>query len=143
MLIKKDYNELSIDELYLIMDIRNEVFVLEQKICYVDTDFKDQKSKHYFILENNEIISYLRVINKSVKYDEYAISRVATKKDYRGMGLAKRLIDEAINDLKGNPIRISAQAYLKSYYENFGFHQVNDTYIEEGILHVEMFLNNQ
>jgi ElaA protein len=143
MLIKKDYNELTKDELYLIMDIRNEVFVLEQKICYVDTDFKDQKSKHYFILENNEIISYLRVIDQNVKYEEYAISRVATKKKHRKMGYAKKLMDEAINDLKGNPIRISAQAYLKSYYESFGFHQEREPYIEEGILHIEMLLMNQ
>lgn len=139
---KKYYNELTIDDLYNILDIRNEVFVLEQNIRYVDTDYKDQKSRHYFYLLNGRIISYLRVIDQNVKYQEYAISRVATLKEYRGLGYAKILLDEAISDLNNQPIRISAQAYLMSYYEKFGFKKASEPYIEEGIPHIEMLLKH-
>ena len=140
MVYKKSFDSLTIHELYQIMDIRNQVFVLEQKISYVDTDYKDQHATHYFIKEDDQIIAYLRVIDPGYKYEEHAISRVATRKEYRNKGLAQKLIDEVITDLEVFPIRISAQAYLKSYYEKFGFVMTKKAYIEEGIDHVEMLL---
>jgi ElaA protein len=82
------------------------------------------------------------LIHPGHKYDEYSIGRVATREKDRKKGYATKLLLEAISDIKGYPIRISAQYYLKEYYEKFGFYVVGEPYIEEGILHVEMLSLN-
>ncbi|MFP4187336.1 MAG: GNAT family N-acetyltransferase [Acholeplasmataceae bacterium] len=140
--IKRPFTELSKEELYRILDLRSRVFVMEQKILYVDTDYMDQKSVHYFIMDGERMVSYLRLIPPKVKYSEHALSRVATLKDYRGQGLARRLIEDVMADIKGQPIRISGQAYLREYYERLGFRVVRGPYIEEDIPHYEMFYAN-
>lgn len=137
-IIKKSFNDLTVDELYLIFDLRNRVFVTEQKILYADTDFKDQNAMHYFIMDSNKVICYLRLIDAGIKYNEHAISRVVTHPEYRKQGLAALLIKQALIDLKGKPVRISGQAYLKDYYVTLGFDVVKGPYIEEDILHYEM-----
>ena len=143
-IIKKSFDELSNEELYDILDLRYTVFMMEQKIIYVDTDYKDQKCMHYFIKnDEGKIISYLRLIPKGLKYDEYSIGRVVTDANYRKKGLATILIEEVKKDLKGEAIRISAQAYLEDYYKKLGFHTVKDRYIEEGIPHYEMLCLNK
>ncbi len=142
-IVKKTFAELTNQELYQILDLRGKVFVMEQKILYLDTDYKDQKSVHYMIFEGNKLISYLRLVDPGYKFKEYAISRVLTDPDYRKQGLATKLIHEAMHDIKGQPIRISGQAYLKSYYEALGFRVVKGPYIEEDILHYEMIHSNQ
>ena len=135
---KKKYESLTLDELYQIMDLRNRVFIMEQRILYVDTDFYDQHSSHYFIKDQEKIICYLRVVRRGVKFEEYSITRVVTDPKFRNQKLATRLIKDALEDHKGYAIRISAQAYLKTYYESFGFKVVKGPYIEEDILHYEM-----
>lgn len=142
-IVKKSFDKLTNEELYDILDLRYTVFMMEQKIIYVDTDYKDQKCMHYFI-KNNEgkIISYLRLIPKGLKYDDYSMGRVVTDASYRKKGLATNLIEEAKKDLKGEAIRISAQAYLEDYYKKLGFKKVTEPYIEEGILHIEMLCEN-
>ncbi|RJX24956.1 MAG: GNAT family N-acetyltransferase [Acholeplasma sp.] len=143
-IVKKTFNQLTNQELYQILDLRGKVFVMEQRILYLDTDYKDQKSIHYMIFEQDKLISYLRLVEPGYKFKEYAISRVLTDPLYRKKGLATKLIQEAMQDIKGLPIRISGQAYLKSYYEGLGFHVVKGPYVEEDILHYEMLsLNNQ
>ncbi|NCU32642.1 MAG: GNAT family N-acetyltransferase [Candidatus Moranbacteria bacterium] len=142
MLLSKYFNELTVHELYELLDTRNTVFVQEQRIIYVDTDEKDFYSKHYFWYEDGKLVSYLRVIEPGYKYPEHAISRVATRVDYRNRGLGNQLIKQAMHDLKGYPIRISAQAYLEPFYQKLGFLRVGEPYVEEGILHVEMLAKN-
>lgn len=137
-IIIKNFHDLTVDELYLIFDLRNRVFVTEQKILYADTDFKDQHALHYFIKDNDRIICYLRLIQPGVKFSEHAISRVVTHPNYRRQGLAAYLVLKAIEDLNGSPVRISGQAYLKDYYVGLGFLVVKGPYIEEDILHYEM-----
>jgi len=141
-IVKKSFKELSSEEIYQILDLRLKVFVMEQQIMYVDTDYKDQKSIHYFIKDGDRIVSYLRLIPPHIKFDEYALSRVVTDPNYRSYGLASKLIIEALNDVKGEPIRISGQAYLKDYYEKLGFKVVKGPYLEEDILHYEMVHEN-
>ena len=93
----------------------------------------------------------MMVINLSVicdfkpgfKYDEYTIGRVATYQPYRQKGYATMLIEACMNDIKGSPIRISGQAYLKEYYEKLGFVTVKGPYLEEEILHYEMLFDNK
>ncbi len=85
----KKFNELSSEELYAILKLRSEVFVVEQQCIYEDCDGKDQKSYHLFSKEDNEIIFYLRILEKDVSYDEVSIGRVLVSKKHRGKGLAK------------------------------------------------------
>ena len=139
--IRKRFEDLTPSDLYNILDLRGEVFLIEQKIFYLDTDGKDQKSMHWFIMDGDVMVSYLRVLPPGLKYGEHSIGRVATKASYRRQGLASKLINAVIADLQGKPIRISAQAYLESYYARFGFKTVSEVYIEEGLEHVEMLFS--
>lgn len=138
----KKFNELSIDELYEILKLRSEVFVVEQQCVYEDCDGKDQKSYHLFSKEDNEIIFYLRILEKDVSYDEVSIGRVLVSKKHRGKGLAKQMIIEAItfieNILNEKEVRISAQKYLLKFYSNLKFVKVSDVYLEDDIPHIEM-----
>lgn len=142
-IVKKSFKELSNQEVYQILDLRNKIFIMEQKILYLDTDYRDQKSIHYMIFEGEELVSYLRLIPPGVKFKEHALSRVMTDPKYRSQRLASKLIIEAMKDVKGFPIRISGQAYLKAYYEGLGFKVVKGPYIEEDILHYEMVHSNK
>lgn len=141
-IVKKSFNELTQDELYQILDLRYIVFIMEQKILYIDTDFKDQEAIHYMIKDDNKLITYLRVLPKGLRYEEYALSRIVTHPQYRGLNLGKKLILEVLKDYKGEPFRISGQAYLKKYYEDLGFKVIKGPYMEEDILHYEMLLDN-
>ena len=141
--IKKTFNELTQEELYQILDLRNIVFIMEQKILYIDTDFKDQYCMHYLIKDQGNIISYLRVVPKGKKFNEYALSRVVTHPQYRGLKLGEKLIKIAMKDYAGEPFRISGQAYLREYYERLGYYVVKGPYIEEDILHYEMVSENK
>lgn len=140
---KKTFDALTAQEIYHILNLRLEVFLIEQNIIYVDTDYVDQKSIHYFIEEDEKIVSYLRLIPKGYKYIEYSIGRVVTDKVYRHKGYSTMLIKAALKDVKGEHVRISGQAYLQTYYEKLGFKTVSDAYIEEGILHYEMLNDNK
>ena len=142
-IFKKRFDELTNEELYQILDLRCKVFVMEQKILYLDTDYKDQKSIHYMIKDQGKVVAYLRLVPPGVKFLEHALSRVVTDPKYRSLGLATLLIHESMNDVKGFPIRISGQAYLKAYYEGFGFVVVKGPYMEEDILHYEMVHPNR
>lgn len=142
-IIKKTFDALSNQELYHIIDLRNKVFIMEQQILYLDTDYRDQPSIHYFMLDGDKMICYLRLIPPGFKFPEYAFSRVVTDPAYRSRGLARTLIMEAMNDIKGQPVRISGQAYLRDYYETFGFKVVKGPYMEEDILHFEMVHDNR
>jgi ElaA protein len=142
-IVKKSFKELTNQEVYQILDLRNKIFIMEQKILYLDTDYRDQKSIHYMIFDGVVLVSYLRLIPPGVKFNEYALSRVMTDPKYRSQRLASKLINEAMQDVKGFPIRISGQAYLKNYYEGLGFKVVKGPYIEEDILHYEMLNSNK
>lgn len=141
----KNYEELSKTKLYQILAARQEVFVVEQDIAYVDCDNKDQHSWHCWATssENPEkIAAYLRVVKAGFKYKETAIGRVLTTKEHRGKGIGKEImrftLDKIAEELGDEPVRISAQGYLEKFYNDFGFESVSDVYIEEGIEHIEM-----
>jgi len=143
VILSKKFSELTTEELYQIIDLRLRVFVEEQKILYADTDFKDQKCLHYYIQIDEKIVSYMRLLPAGLKYKEIAFGRVATDKRYRNLGLASEIIKKAMQDFKGEPFRISAQAYLKKYYEKLGFKTVSDIYLEEEVEHIEMLALNR
>lgn len=138
----KKFHELSTKELYNILYLRTEVFIVEQNCAYQDCDYKDHKSYHVFCEENGEILAYLRILEKGVSYDEISIGRVLVNKHNRGKGLAREMMVTAMNfikdELKEDNIRISAQEYLKDFYKNLGFMEVSEVYLEDNIPHIEM-----
>ncbi|WP_270304841.1 GNAT family N-acetyltransferase [Terrisporobacter petrolearius] len=138
----KKFNELNIEEIYKILALRNEIFIVEQDCPYLDCDDKDLNSYHLFLRENGEIVSYLRILEKGVSYDEISIGRVAVKKSYRGKGISRKMMQKAIefieNNLSENTIKIQAQAYLLDFYSSLGFKAVSEEYLEDNIPHIDM-----
>lgn len=140
----KKFNELSLEELYSILRARAEVFVLEQKITSEEEfDGIDDKCIHIFLEEDKKVIAYCRIVPKGISYENISIGRVLVKKEYRRKGIAQEILNEAIQYIKtyGNESRIvlSAQLYAKKVYENVGFVQNSDVYIEAEIPHVKMY----
>ena len=141
----KAFSELSIDELYTIMVLRQEVFIVEQDCPYMDADGKDQKSHHLLGYDfNGNLVAYLRLVAPGVSYQEMSFGRIVTSDNVRGSGVGKLLIEEGIKQselLYGKvACRISAQSYLISFYQNFGFRTVGDEYLEDDIPHTEMIM---
>ena len=138
----KKFNELTIEELYKILRVRNEVFVVEQACIYQDCDNKDYNSYHLYLEEGNEVVGYLRIVNKGISYDEISIGRVLVKGTHRNKGLSRRMMLEGIKfieeNLNSTEIRLSGQVYIKGFYESLGFKQVSEEYLEDDIPHVEM-----
>jgi ElaA protein len=142
----KLFDELTVKELYQIIQLRNQVFVIEQDCIYQDADGKDLKCGHLWATINDEVVAYSRIVPKGVSYEnEPSIGRVVTNDKFRGLGLGKQLIANSImvieNRLFTSLIRISAQLYLKEFYESFGFEQVSEVYLEDNIPHIEMLRN--
>lgn len=140
----KPFSELTAKELYKILKLRNEVFVVEQNCAYLDTDEKDYKALHLFAEIDNEIAAYARLLPQGISYKDASIGRVVTAASYRNVRLGKTLMQKAIDTTLSffgtNSIRISAQSYLIKFYSNLGFRIVSDEYLEDDIPHVEMLL---
>lgn len=139
------FDDLSAKVLYAIMQLRSEVFVVEQNCVYQDADNKDQASYHLCGWLNNELVAYCRILPKGLAYDDYAsIGRVVSSPKYRNTGFGKLLIAKAIeltNNLYPNTkIKIGAQLYLKKFYQSFDFEQHGEGYLEDGIPHIPMLL---
>ena len=140
----KKFNELSLEELYKTMVLRQEVFVVEQDCPYLDADGKDPVCHHVLGFNNiGELVAYTRLAPRGILYKKYpAIGRVVTSKSVRGTGAGKELMQASLNYCDqlwpGEPIKISAQTYLKKFYEDFGFVQSGEAYLEDGIPHIPM-----
>ncbi len=139
----KDWSELSKDELYEMLALRIEVFVIEQNCPYQDVDGKDKKSRHLFALdESGKCVACLRLVKPGVSYKEWSIGRVVTSSSLRKTGLGKELMKKAMlffSELENPYVRISAQSYLQKFYEDFGFKKVSEEYLEDDIPHIEMW----
>jgi len=140
--ILKKFSELTPHELYTILQLRNEVFVVEQNCVYQDADDKDQQALHFMGWNDNRLAAYTRIIPPGVVYPEPSVGRVVTSPAERGTGIGKVLMEETIQqiyNLYGNtPIRIGAQFYLQKFYTSLGFQQTSEIYLEDGIEHIEM-----
>jgi len=138
----KTFEELTTKELYNILALRAEIFVVEQECVYNDVDGKDLKSIHIWLEDTGIITAYVRIVDAGVSYEESSIGRVIVNKDYRGRGLAKKIFSEGIRYITQvkveDKITIGAQEYLKDFYGSFGFKRISDTYIEDGIPHLDM-----
>jgi len=138
----KSFGELSVHELYTILQLRTEVFVVEQNCVFQDMDNKDQSSYHICGWQHDQLIAYTRLVPAGVSYKEASIGRVITAPSARRTGAGKELMQYSIKKLYElwgkQSIKLGAQLYLKKFYESFGFEQTSDIYIEDGIPHIEM-----
>jgi len=143
--IYKSFNDLSPQELYAILKLRSEVFVVEQNCVYLDTDNKDLDSFHLCGWDKNELVAYARLLPPGLAYKEASIGRVVTNPKYRKTGAGKALMNHAIEKTLGqykvSEIKIGAQLYLLSFYTSLEFKQSGPEYLEDGIPHVEMTLS--
>lgn len=138
----KKFDELNIEELYEILQLRSEVFVVEQECAYQDCDGKDKNSYHLYLESDGRIIAYLRILKKGLSFDEMSIGRVLIHKDYRRKGIAREMMTKAISfiekELNEKEIKIQAQVYLVDFYGSLGFKKVSDEYLEDNIPHIDM-----
>ncbi|PHR73015.1 MAG: GNAT family N-acetyltransferase [Arcobacter sp.] len=138
----KDFNELSTLELYAILQVREEVFIVEQNCIYKDLDNKDLTALHLILKEDLEIIAYLRILKTKENSAEISFGRVLVRQKGRGKGYAKLIVKKAIQHIektyKDNTITIDAQSYLKKFYQGFGFEESSDEFLEDGIPHICM-----
>jgi ElaA protein len=141
----KTFQELNTEELYTILQLRSEVFVVEQDCVYQDIDGKDSKALHVIGTINKIIVAYTRCFKPGDYFDEASIGRVVVQEGHRGIGLAhqimKRSVQVIIDRFDTNTIKVSAQTYLKDFYEGHGFFQEGREYLEDGIPHIKMILN--
>ena len=138
----KLFNELTAAELYNILTLRSEVFIVEQNCPYLDTDGKDFNAHHLMGYLGNDLAAYSRLVFPNISYSEVSIGRVVTSGAYRRKDFGKLLMQKSIEEIEriyGKvPIRIGAQAYLKKFYHGFGFEDMNEPYMEDGIPHMIM-----
>lgn len=140
----KKFEDLSVNELYAIIQLRNEVFVVEQNCVYQDTDGKDKKSLHVCGWDGHNLAAYARIIPQGISYTEASIGRVVTSPAYRKTGTGRELMKTSISltleNFNCSEIKIGAQVYLTNFYQSLGFKQSSDEYLEDGIPHIEMTL---
>ena len=143
--IKTQYfDKLSIDLLYKLLQLRSEVFVVEQDCVYQDIDGKDQRALHVIGIKNDEVVAYARIFKPGDYFDEAAIGRVVVKESQRKYGYGHQILKASATAItehfKTSDIRLSAQTYLIDFYEQHGFKTEGDTYLEDGIPHINMVL---
>jgi ElaA protein len=141
--VTKPFSALTVDELYAILRLRSEVFVVEQNCVFLDMDNNDQIAYHTMGWLNNELIASTRLFNVDQSYKGYqSIGRVVGSPKHRGIGAGKALMQYSIAECERlfgkHPIKIGAQLYLKKFYEEQGFEQAGEMYYEDAIEHIPM-----
>ena len=138
----KKFSELNSNELYALLQLRSEVFVVEQDCVYQDIDGKDQKALHILGYKKNNLVAYTRVFKPGDYFDESSIGRVVVKENERqhqyGYDIMKASIEAIHNHFNTTEIKISAQTYLKKFYNNLEFKEIGEEYLEDDIPHVAM-----
>jgi ElaA protein len=138
----KLFDELTSTEVYDILQLRSEVFVVEQTCAYQDIDNLDKIAYHLYFTEKNIIIAYARLLPAGVSYDTPAIGRVIVKQTHRKRNFGKQLMEKAKEEVLKlfgtDKITISAQMYLKKFYNEIGFKEIGSEYLEDDIPHIKM-----
>ncbi len=138
----KSFTDLNTTELYDLLQLRSEVFVVEQDCVYQDIDGKDQKALHILGYLGKDLVAYTRIFKPGDYFDEASIGRVVVKENQRqykyGYDIMKASIDTVKEHYNEDKIRISAQTYLKTFYNNLNFKEVGEEYLEDGIPHINM-----
>jgi ElaA protein len=142
----KQFPDLSTNELYALLRLRSEVFVVEQNCVFLDQDNKDQFAWHVMGWHDNELVAYARILPPGIAYEYPSIGRVITSPSHRRSGLGRELMNESIVKTRalyaGHSIKIGAQLYLKNFYQSLGFEQSGEIYLDDGIEHIEMILSS-
>ena len=128
-------------ELYNILKLRQDIFIVEQNCVYEDIDGLDDVSKHLLLKVGKELAAYSRIVPPKVKFDEISIGRIVVREEFRSTGYGKKIVLESIDrivEAGHKSIRIEAQAHLLQFYKNLGFRSAGDTYIVDGIPHLQM-----
>ncbi|WP_417363215.1 GNAT family N-acetyltransferase [Galbibacter sp.] len=138
----KTFEQLSKQELYELLALRTEIFVVEQQCVYQDLDFKDQKALHILGKKGNSLVAYTRVFNANDYFKQASIGRVLVRDQHRKQAYGHKIIEASIetiyNHFKPQQILLSAQQHLKQFYKAHGFTQVGQGYLEDGIPHIKM-----
>jgi ElaA protein len=138
------FGELTPEELYKILRLRSEVFVVEQQCIFLDMDDKDYYCHHLSGWQGDQLLGYSRIVPSGISYTEFSIGRIVSSPAARGKGVGRELVQQSIRTLYHlygrKDIRIGAQYHLREFYSSFGFVQKGDIYPEDGIDHVEMLL---
>jgi len=145
--ILKKYKDLTLNEFHDILQLRINVFIVEQNCPYPELDNKDKIAYHFFGLDKEErIVAYTRIFKQGDYYKEAAFGRVVVHQDFRKRKLGYELVNQTIDRLQKlfgySSIKIGAQTYLKEFYESFGFEKVGKEYLEDGIPHIHMIKSN-
>ncbi len=140
--ILRKFDELSVTELYAILRLRTEVFIVEQNCPYQDEDNLDQESWHLMAWESGLLLAYTRLLPAALAFEQASIGRVVTSSKARGSGIGRQLMAKSLDELYilfgPVAIKIGAQLYLTRFYESFGFQAVGNVYLEDGIEHIKM-----
>ncbi|WP_437371654.1 GNAT family N-acetyltransferase [Maribacter litoralis] len=137
-----NFTEFNTEELYNVLQLRSDIFVVEQDCVYLDIDGKDDTAVHVIGLKDNKVVAYTRVFKPGDYFDEASIGRVAVHKEYRKFGYGKVIMQASIKVVKAHfnntEIKISAQKYLTKFYSDLGFNTIGEEYLEDGIPHIGM-----
>ena len=138
----KSFEELTKLELYYLLQLRSEVFVVEQDCGYQDVDGKDEKALHVLGFKNNKIVAYTRIFKPGDYFEDTSIGRVVVSKNERQFKYGYDIMEASVNAIKRHfntsKIKRSAQCYLKKFYSNLGFKEVGEEYLEDDIPHIAM-----
>ena len=141
-IITKSFKDLTTEQIYKILRLRSEVFVIEQDCIYQDIDNKDQKALHILGFRNNALVAYARLFEPGYYFSAAAIGRVVVKKEERsknyGVEIMRAAIKAAEESYGASDISVSAQTYLTNFYNDLGFIEEGETYLEDGIPHIKM-----
>ena len=141
----KDFNELSVEQLYALLKLRCDVFIVEQDCAYPDIDGLDPVAKHILVVnESGDVIGALRILLKYEEGDVFKVGRIVVAKAARGQGIASKLMNAALSYCAATNddarVELQAQAYLQDFYGQLGFYATSEIYPEDGIAHVDMRL---
>lgn len=141
-IIIKSFDQLTLDELYELLQLRSSVFVVEQNCVYQDIDGKDKKALHVMGYKKEQLVAYTRVFKPNDYFEAASIGRVLVKVEERHLKYGYEIMHASITSIKERygqtTIEISAQTYLKQFYKSLGFKQVGSEYLEDGIPHIGM-----
>lgn len=142
----KTFQDLATQELYDILQLRSEVFVVEQDCVYQDIDGKDQKALHVLGIKHGKLVAYTRAFQPGDYFKEASIGRVVVKASERqhhyGYDIMNASVEAVKIHFKTSVIKISAQTYLKRFYNTLEFFEVGEEYLEDGIPHIQMLYSN-
>lgn len=144
------FRDLTVDDLYAIVRLRESVFIVEQNCPYPDSDGRDPLAWHLLGWrdgpDGKELVAYARIFEPGIRYHEASIGRIVTATKVRGTGLGKQLMVEALRRAEklapNQPIKLAAQRRLENFYEGYAFRTVSEPYEEDGIIHIDMIRNN-